>query len=346
MDYKEFLAEHRVGARVTSMSSAFDALVDGSSGKPHEDPTGREDYLLCDLENIEFLNASRRYTSDFARHASASIPFLAEGDCRLGAGILRYTKTICENGNYQVTLQEIAGANGAFSKTIVDLSKCNVSTLTNSATHGNYLEFLKIRPEGSYFWDGPFYEITPEVLNRDSELSIFQNGFDIIYEHIVFQMYSANREQQIEFVSQNLKPNGILLLLEKNNHVDPKEYFRREEKKDGSFKSRYFSDVQLSEKKRTILNEMEKGQVTLGDLAIAMSKGFQFGALIWSSCNFNLVAASNSHYNLERFVNGLTAPCMPMDFCFEQVPQVLFAEELGLKINFRPPITERNPENV
>lgn len=330
MEYKDFKRKQEKGARVTIMSSAFDAFVDGSDGKPFDDPTGKKNYLLGDSENIAFLNASMKYTSDFALHAAASIPYLAEGDCRLGAAILRYAK----EKNCPLSLQEIAGANGAFSKTLVDLSKGKISTLTNSATHGNYLEFLKIRPEGSYFWDGPFYEITPQILKK-GELTIFEKGFDIIYEHVVFQMYSANRAEQIEFVSQNLKSDGILVLLEKNSQLDIEEYLRRELKKDDDFKSKYFSETQLKEKREKILNTMESGQITLDELTSAISIQFKFSLNVWNSCNFNLVIASNNQNNLEKFVSHMTYPCMPDDFCFEEIPQILLGKQNIAKVEFR-----------
>ena len=341
MNYKDFKNEHKSGARIKSMSSTFDRFVEGTEGKPSENPIGKEDFLLGDVENINFLKHSQRYTSHFARHASASIPFIAEGDCRLGAGIFRYANTIMENKNRSLNLQELAGADGGFSRTLANLSQGKISTLTNSATYGNYLEFLKDRPKSSYFWSGPFFEITPELIKI--EFSHFQEGFDIIYEHIIFQMYSADRDKQIEFVSQNLKSDGILLLQEKNKHVDAVEYLRREEKKDRNFKLKYFSEKQMREKKEKVLNEMEKGEITLDNLASVTAKHFRFVSLIWSSCNFNLVAASNSQFNLESFIGELTEPCMPMDFCFEQVPQVLFGKEYGLKIDFRPPTIEQNP---
>ena len=80
---------------------------------------------------------------------------------------------------------------------------------------------------------------------------------------------------------------------------------------------------------------MEEGEVTLKDLTDATSKFFQYVVLIWNCCNFNVVAASNSKSNLEKFIGELTEPCLPEDFCYEQVPQILFGKRLDLFIKFR-----------
>ena len=335
MTYEAFKKKHKRGPRITSMSSAFNGFVDGTKGKPIINYKSSKDLLKGDVYNLSFYFCSQRYATPFTLHASASIPFSAEGDYRLGAGILRYAKLLYRNEDTVFNVQEIAGADGGFSRTLANLSNGKIRSLTNSATYSNYTKFLEDRPENCFFWPGPFFEITSELLYNTKEFHPFRTGFDLIYEHIIFQMFNSNRQEQIKFVSKNLKADGILLLYEKNKHVDIEEYIKREKKKDNDFKSKYFSDIQVQEKKDTILYKMEEGEVTLKDLTDATSKFFQYVVLIWNCCNFNVVAASNSKDNLEKFIGELTEPCLPEDYCYEQVPQVLFGKGIDLSIKFR-----------
>lgn len=335
MDYEAFKKKHKRGSRITSMSSTFNGLVDGTKGKPITEYKSSTDILKGDVYNMNFYNCSQRYSTPFTLHASASIPYSAEGDYRLGAGILRYAKSLYNNDDTVFNFQEIAGADGGFSRALANLANGKIRTLTNSSTYGNYTKFLDDKPENCFFWPGPFFEITPDLLFITEEFSPFRLGFDLIYEHIIFQMFNADRQEQIEFVSKNLKSDGILLLYEKNKHEDVEEYIKREKKKDHDFKSKYFSDAQIQEKKDTILYKMEEGEVSLKDLTNAASKYFQYVVLIWNCCNFNVVAASNSKHNLEKFIRELTEPCLPEDYCYEQVPQILFSNGINLSIKFR-----------
>lgn len=337
MDDQAFLALHRRGPRITSLAPVFDAMVEGRAGVPVRDPfdPGPEspDELLTDAEHRRILARYKSFVSDFVRHGNASVPFLTELFCRLIDGVLRYAGDGATDDRF--LLQEIAGADGAFSRTLASLAAGRISTLTNSPTLGNYQEFLRNHPPASHFWHGPFFEITRSSLAGKDDLAHFRDGFDLILEVLGFQMYSCERATQIAFVARNLKADGILTLLEKCNQDDPAEYAARERQKDEEFKARYFTAADIQDKKTSVLRDMEKGQVTLEALTAAIGETFAQAALVWNSGNFHLVLASNDRTNLERFVAGLTPPVVPAAFCYEATPRTLLPER-PLSLRFRP----------
>jgi len=345
MDEEAFLDLHRRGPRITSLASVFDAMVEGRAGVPVRDPfapgPGSPDALLTDADQRLILAHYTSFVSDFVRHGNASVPFLTEMFCRLIDGVLRYARA-CDRGvegegatGNRFLLQEIAGADGAFSRTLASLADGRISTLTNSPTLGNYQEFLRNHPPASHFWHGPFFEITRNSLAGRNDLAHFQDGFDLILEVLGFQMYSCERADQIAFVARNLKAGGILALLEKCNQDDPVEYAARERQKDEDFKAHYFTAADIQDKKTSVLRDMEKGQVTLGALTAAVGSTFAHAALVWNSGNFHLVLASNHRRNLERFVAGLTPPVVPDAFCYETTPRTLLPER-ALSLRYRP----------
>ncbi|MDK6918944.1 hypothetical protein QP269_25240, partial [Escherichia coli] len=83
-------------------------------------------------------------------------------------------------------------AEGAMARTISELSKGNIQTLTTSPTKENEHAFFKYgSSENAYFICTPFFLLEERLKN--SNLKQFNQGFDIIIEDTTFQMYSPNR---------------------------------------------------------------------------------------------------------------------------------------------------------
>ena len=158
---------------------------------------------------------------------------------------------------------------------------------------------------------------------NNKTLKHFSKGFDVIYEDTTFQMYDTDREKQIEFVVQNLKSDGLFICLEKCLHDDDDEYQKREDQKDLMFKTRFYSKLQLSEKEETIVKTMRQGQVTVSRLNKAIKGSLKHSKLIWNSCNFYIIAASNDLKKLEFFMDLLGPPCIRSEFEYENIPATL-----------------------
>lgn len=132
-------------------------------------------------------------------------------------------------------------------------------------------------------------------------------------------MYSPNRPKQIEFVTQNLKQGGIFVFVEKFRAVDEDDYQRREEQKDHGFKARYFPHAEIERKKTAVLGTMFNNEVTLEEMARAVSAHFNHCIMTWNSGNFCSLAASNSKENLDLYVAQMPAAAIPYEYVYESI---------------------------
>jgi len=203
------------------------------------------------------------------------------------------------------------------------LGNGKIKCLSSSPTKENQISFYGHgRPMHAFMYLGTWLDITNDFLQSSEELSWeFADGFDVIVEDTSFQMYGDNRTEQIKFISKVLKKNGILILNEKLNGVD---YEKREDQKDLSFKSRFFSLKSIENKKNIILKTMSQNQVSLKSLTDALSYSFRAAVCIWNSGNFYSIAASNNIQYLKEFTACLIPPCIPKEFSYHLIPFALF----------------------
>lgn len=306
----------KLGPRITSLSAVFENLASGKEGVPIKEVLPLPELLTNKYGLDKFYEKYAKYQGPFANHFNASIPFVLEEDCRIGNGILKFLTDLSDNECRITKLQTIGTAEAVQAKTIVSLSENKVISLSNSPTKSNKQYFDLNKPEGCFFYLGPFFDIDKSFLYDHQALRMFADGFDIIIEDTTFQMYDTNRIDQIGFIKQNLSEDGLFLCLEKCLQANEVEYLRRETQKDNEFKSKYFSITQIFEK-RQVLNEMVKGQVLLSDLINALSRHFDNIELLWNSCNFYLLVASNSSASINRFKQHLPSPIIPPGFVYE-----------------------------
>ncbi|MDH3902824.1 MAG: hypothetical protein OEU84_16035 [Xanthomonadales bacterium] len=320
-DFTRQIARWKKGARLTSLSDEFERLASGVSGIPSVDEVLPDLHLFNNnIDILQFYRTYRKYSGKFNLHFLSSIPYILEEECRLGSALLRYLLQQKNTSGQTAKLQTIGNAEGVIARTITRLGNGEVSTLTNSPTLANMHEFDSKRVDNCFFHNGPFFEITRDRLKNSKTLNHFSNGFDVIYEDTTFQMYDTNREDQIAFAVQNLKSNGLFICLEKCNHDDIDEYLKREDQKDLKFKTRFYSETQLKEKQKTIVKPMQFGQVTLPRLHRAIKGSLRHTKLIWNSCNFYIIAASNEIKQLESFLELLGPACITSEFEYESIP--------------------------
>lgn len=200
----------------------------------------------------------------------------------------------------------------------------SILTLSCSPNKENEASFYRGgRPRYSTFFLGPFHRLTPSFLSTDPILKPLRGKFDVILEDTTFQMYSANRSAQIDFVKQYLRDDGIFLFVEKHRHLDESEYIRRELQKDYGYKARYFSSAEIDEKRETILQKMNLNEVTLETMACTIGEHFSHACITWNSGNFYTIAASNDADNLHALVGKMCEPCIPSEYVYEELPGAL-----------------------
>ncbi|NTH14068.1 class I SAM-dependent methyltransferase [Rhizobium rhizogenes] len=321
-DFSSFFQECEGAPRLNELSSFFAATAAGRAGKPTREPQVDRRLLKGDRLLDSFVSLHERRRGPFDHHYHSSIPYRLEEECRLGHAILQYSQGMPE----PLHLYSLGTAEGTMARTISELADGRVESLSCSPNIENQHSFLAYGdPPHATFFVGPFHHLTPDKFHSRENLAKFASGFDVIFEDTTFQMYSPNRRDQIGFVSQHLKDDGLFVFVEKFRNVDIEEYKHRERQKDHGFKARFFSHTDIMAKEATVLTVMNQNEVTLDDMEAALTPYFHHSYITWNSGNFYSLVASNSLPNIERFISGLIEPAIPGEYVYGPLPRPLLA---------------------
>lgn len=336
-DIEAYIARVRRAPRVAALLPEFAALVTGRKGAPVCDVPLSKELLGHDRRCLEYADARLRHAGAFNRHFTASVPFVLEEQCRLGAALLDYGAALASERARPLDAYFLGDASGVTGRSLAECGDGRIRTLTCSPNSENKDLFEAGRPNGfAHFFLGPFFDVSPPELVRRG-LGQFQGGFDVIVEDTTFQMYGPERHLPLQLAARNLRPDGLFLMLEKFMHQDEAEFARRERQKDDEFKARFFGPGQIIEKRRTIVNEMHRQLATLADCVVAVRGLFDHAVVTWNSGNFHLIAASNEPKHLGRFVAALIPPAIPAAFQYMALPAVLHGAPPP-SLAFRPPV--------
>lgn len=314
-DFSEFFMECDLAPRLNEFSAFFSSTAAGHSGMPVCEPIFDRRLLPNDLVARQFMHLHELRRGPFDRHYLSSIPYRLEEECRIGRAILKYAK------KKVLRVYSLGTAEATMARTISELANGRIETLSCSPNVENLRSFYAYGvPPYATFFHGPFHHLTAERMKSESHLRQFADGFDLIFEDTTFQMYSRNRHDQIRFVSQHLKPDGLFMCVEKFKATTESEYALRERQKDFGFKARFFSMADIEAKKETILDLMDRNEVTLQEFTHTLVGLFSHSVVTWNSGNFYTVLASNNRANLDRFVSGLSEPAIPAEYVYESIP--------------------------
>lgn len=314
-DLDQFNVECDHGARINAMAEFFSSTAAGRSGMPALRPVSDDRLLRQDslMRQLAVLHSNRQGFFDL--HYHASIPYRLEEELRMAYAIFMYA---IERPD-PLSLYTMGTAEGTMARVLAELASGRIKSLSCSASEANLASFMAHgEPAHAQFFLGPFHHLTKAKLAADPKLANFGAGFDIVLEDTTFQMYSPNRAGQIEFLSQHLAEDGILLLLEKFKSSGEDAYLRREQQKDFGFKARYFSSEQLASKAATVLGPMHHNEVTISEIADTLQSRFRHCLVTWNSGNFYGLAASNSWSNLVRYMSAMQEPAIPREYVYWQ----------------------------
>lgn len=322
-DFTSFFEECQRAPRINELASWFEATANGESGFPIKQPQIDRRLLKHDDEVLDqFIQLFERRLGPFMHHYHASIPYRMEEHCRQGRAILQYSQLFSRPLLYRV----VGCSDSSMARTVAEFADGQVEVLTCSPNAADKRNFASYGPPAhAIYFHGPFHHLTDEVVNSRQDLAKFAAGFDIIHEETTFQMYSPNRAEQVAFVAQSLREDGVFIVVEKFRHPNIEEYERRELQKDYGFKARFFSQDEVAAKGRDVLTTMSLNQVTLDEMTSVYKEHFRHCYVTWNSGNFYTVVASNSLANLDHFVAELGEPAIPKEYMYEDVlPRLLF----------------------
>jgi hypothetical protein len=316
-DINEFSTECDLGPRLNQLAGFFSETAAGKSGVPVRKPVIDTRLLPDDVLLHRLITLHSRRQGNFDQHYHGSIPYRLEEECRMAHALLRYAQL----SSSDVSLYSLGTAEGTMARTLSELSRGKIQSLSCSPNEENYRCFMAFgEPSHAHFFLGPFHRLTKDYLRSEKQLERFSTGFDFILEDTTFQMYSPNRRKQIKFVADHLKEDGILLFVEKFRAADPRDYEGRESQKDFGFKTRYFGIEEIQRKSKLVLSTMHDCEVTLEEMANAVYAHFRYCVVTWSSGNFYGLAASNSQENLRRYLSLMVHPAIPAEYVYEPEP--------------------------
>ncbi|MBM7324790.1 class I SAM-dependent methyltransferase [Agrobacterium sp. S2] len=335
----------RRAPRLNEFSDFFEKTASGLAGVPDFGaPTASAELLQFDLDCLTYADTHRRLWGKFENHYFASIPYRLEEECRIAAAAFRFCLRAWAEHDRPATLYTLGAGAGSLSRSLAKLGDGRINTLNCSPTAANRVCFYEKRgSEYAQFFEGPFFELEPERIANDRDLEPFRLGFDVLIEDTTFQMYGSDRDNQVRFVARLLKPTGVLVQVQKMLHRDPLVYAERERRKDERFKSRFFSQNQIAEKKRAILNTMVDFQVDMATTIAALGLSFRYSVVTWNSGNFYTIISSNSRRSLIDFASLLLPPAIPADFCDEQLP-ITIVDDANAPLP--EPLVWRTPQSV
>ncbi|WEZ85961.1 class I SAM-dependent methyltransferase (plasmid) [Rhizobium sp. 32-5/1] len=322
----DFFTECDLGPRLNQLAGFFNETAAGQSGVPIRKPVIDTRLLPTDPLLYRLIELHARRQGNFDQHYHGSIPYRLEEECRMAHALLRYA----ELNSTHVSLYSLGTAEGTMARTLSELSRGKIQSLSCSPSEENYRCFMAFgEPPHAHFFLGPFHRVTKDYLRSQETLQQFSGGFDFILEDTTFQMYSPNRQRQIEFVAGHLNEDGILLFMEKFRAADPDDYAARESQKDFGFKTRYFGLAEIQRKSRVVLSTMHECEVTLAEMANAVYAHFRYCVVTWNSGNFYGLAASNSKQNLRRYLSQMVHPAIPAEYVYDPEPYTELATWMG-----------------
>lgn len=319
----------RRAPRLNSFATFFEQTASGLGGAPDlGKPTPEMALLSFDLDCMTFWDTQRRLWGHFDAHYFASIPYRLEEECRLAAAILSFGQKTWARSGRAATIYTLGAGAGTLARTLARLGDGRLKTLNCSPTDGNRVCFFARRgSDDAHFYHGPFFELDDERYEIEEALQPFRDGYDVLFEDTTFQMYGRDREKQIGFVAPRIRPDGLLVQVQKLRHHNIEAYLERERQKDEMFKSRFFTAGQIVEKKRGVLDTMFDFQVDLEASRSALRSHFRYAVVTWNSGNFYTIVSSNSLNSLGEFVTSMVKPAVPPEFCYEQLPHILVSDE-------------------
>lgn len=303
------------------MAKQFDDLASGRIQVPQSTIVSRVAGHVANDAVLAYRNLLLERAGPLFLHFLASVPCIFEELSRVGTALTAHADERRRRQGRECLFFEADAFDGANGRALASYSKGSIRTLTSSPNKANQPHFFRLHdPSLSAFFSGSCLLTSMDMILTRPDLKQFANGFDYVYEMAALQFYDRDRDHQIKHLKTLLRSDGIAMFLEKVNHPSMEEYQRREDIKDTLHKSHYFTEEEISWKKKRMLQQMECGQVDLEILRQSISKNFAFHCILWNSTNFYEIAASDDLEELQHFVSLLGEPCIVPEFCCDPQP--------------------------
>ena len=259
-----------------------------------------------------FDKAFASHAGHFGDHIAKSIPTFRDVQVRKGHAI------VAAFGGRPGTLLDIGGGEGAFAKSITQMSRGLIRTRvleTNPAMQSHFHSHTRV--PGVEFDARAFHQGWREDDGREIQALHADNSetrFDIIHESMVFQFISPDRGTHFAQVKRLLNPGGLFITEEKVR--TPETVWNHNEKfKDNNHKNRYFSATELADKDKVVGFQQDKGDAKTVGMVANMAEHdaleqilmglFRYVYQYWDAGNFKGYAASDDRQRASAFLQAV-----------------------------------------
>jgi len=342
----------------------FSRVTKGEAGKSS---TGAPFKLITksvesDNSIIPFAEEYRGHQGNFDDHIAHSIPAYRDIQINVGNAIL---ETYRGQG---ADVLDIGASEGALPKALTRLSNGNIRTVSLDPNLDMKARFDQTPVEGAEYAAEAFSDAdTAGQLGwvEDDGTEVYNYNpdrkFDVVQEAMVFQFISNNRHKQIQRIKELLKDDGVAIIEEKVfRPVDPNdaetlkrinkvpEFVANEDYKDKNYKSRYFTEKEIEDKKKEVLQRggdeiegMEKYMVPENFLEDEIRNNFNHAVQFWDSGNFKGWLASDSQEKMDALLNNIRDT--NTEFSTTKTPKPLFSSRNFNQGQPQAPQTQATP---
>ena len=304
---------------------------ESSTGRKYEPVVSGVEKRINDKRTSlsKFRTEYKQHRGHFDDHIAYSIPGYYEVQLAVGNGIVKAF------GKSHQTMLDVGASEGSFAKAITVQSDGNIETVAldpNPIMSDFFNEeeipgstydmsaFGSAEDEGADAWkEGPTIVInkkTGETIpnpHAGEQIRVFDpqgKTFDIIHEAMTFQFISDSRNAQVVRLKELLSPDGVVIFEEKHTLADKAQEQVNEDQKDSAHKIKYFTQKEIDDKRRNILEGGEDeyegmlgNQVRAEEMDVILGNHFKNVVQFWDSGNFKGYVASDNKGKVDAFVN-------------------------------------------
>ena len=272
---------------------------------------------IIDLDNPKFYKWQDDYNKlvveggNFNQHIFTSIPTFYETQIVKGLALSNLIDTLpnvtatgrTPDGqlNY-FTILDIGGTEGTWAKALaknnpnIDVTVLDpLQSARDTFENGEYVSNARYEQKAFSYLPEDADRFFKETGQAPVRFETFNSNFryNVVHESMAFQFIDSNRVEQIKFIKENvLAEDGILIIEEKFLNTD--SIYKANEQLKNEFKSQYYTQEQLNNKKLEVLLSMENNQVSVQEIEKILGENFANVQQYWDSGNFKGYIASDS----------------------------------------------------
>jgi len=300
-----------------STQQFFNTVIEG--GDPRFMPKTAYNQLI-DLNNSQIYKFQDDYNKfiaeggNFNQHIFTSIPTFYETQVVKMAALSYLINNNPDFGHAgpTTTILDIGGTEGAWAKALAKNNpSVNISVIDPSRQAKQVFE------GGDFVSNAGFIHSAFSHRPEDIDKFFIEQGqqpirftglqnlkYDVVHESMAFQFMDNDRAGQIKYIKENLLHDNGILIIEEKFLDDNKAIYDANETKKNIFKSQYYTEEQLNNKKLNVLLNMEGKQVSVQEIQRILGENFANVAQYWDAGNFKGFIASDSPV-IESFKTGM-----------------------------------------